>query len=1081
MKGKILGKVGLIILVAVVLGVLDLPPETKAPYVSWAPDYIKNQQVHLGLDLQGGSELDFKIDLRKVPLEDQASIIDGVREVINRRVNGLGVSEPNIFISEIAGESHIVVDLAGVDIEEAKETIGKTIQLEFKERKESIDPNEKLEIESRANETLQKIKTGGDFEMIGKEEEQADPVLVTYSESDWKFKNEINEALTENLFNLSPGEVYQGTIETGGEYTIDSSGELVELTGISIVKLLESEDTERTITSERKVHIRHILISYGDAGTGEEVTRSKEEAQTLANEVLEKINNGEDFEELVKEYTDDNSSRDLGGVLAHPAGVGQYVPEFESAALALQEQDDITDLVETQFGYHIIKADGIVAAEETTATEKHIKYAKIFYSTIPSDWQDTGLTGEHFVHADVEFNQVYQPYVAIQFNSEGGELFAQITERNVGKPLAIFVGGDMISAPNVNAKIAGGSAQISGNFSLEEATELARDLNTGAIPAPIILAGQYTIGASLGQDALQKSLWAGVIGLIILAAYMLLYYRLKGLLAIIALGIYAVILIFLIQSQLDTLIAVIIAVSMFIYLIIQIMNSKDNGWEKLVTSILAVFALFFIVYLLANPIVLTLAGIAGVILSIGMAVDANVLIFERIKEETRDGRPLGSAIDVGFNRAWSSIRDSNFSSLITCAILFYFGSSIIQGFAFNLAAGILVSMFTAITITKTFLKTLVGTSFAKNYFLIGAKPEKRERKPLRILQNTKTWFTISGVVMAVCLVSVLTFGLKLGIDFTGGTLMQVKFESEVTQEELKGSLEEIGANIEKQGIAGTDAAEETAEDVVAEEIVEGGEEKVAATLEIPKKTTALTASTTTIDLSTASVIWSDDGYIVKTKYMDNETHDEILRQLEEKFGPFEETRFTTVGPTVGETMKYKATMALVIALIVIVLYIAFAFRRIPRNVSPWRFGISAIIALTHDILFVVGIYAILGNVLGVEIDALFITALLTILGFSVHDTIVVFDRVRENLKNMGRDVTFKDVANQALTQTMARSINTSVSTLFTLVALLLLGSTSIFYFVLALVLGTIVGTYSSIFIASPVLVWWNDRAEKKNS
>lgn len=178
-------------------------------------------------------------------------------------------------------------------------------------------------------------------------------------------------------------------------------------------------------------------------------------------------------------------------------------------------------------------------------------------------------------------------------------------------------------------------------------------------------------------------------------------------------------------------------------------------------------------------------------------------------------------------------------------------------------------------------------------------------------------------------------------------------------------------------------------------------------------------------------------------------------------------------------MKSKAVMALVIALIVIVIYIAFAFRRIPRKVSPWRFGLSAIVALAHDVIIVVGIYAILGNVLGVEIDALFITALLTILGFSVHDTIVVFDRVRENLKDMGREVTFADVANAALNQTLARSMNTSISTLFTLVALLVLGSTSIFFFVLALVLGTIVGTYSSIFVASPVLVWWNNRAVAK--
>ncbi len=1058
MKGKLLGKVGIILLAALVLGVIDLPPETKAPYVQWAPDYIKEQKVHLGLDLQGGAELDYKIDLRKVPKEDKAAIVDGVREVINRRVNRLGVSEPNIFVSEIGGESHIIVDLAGVNVEEAKETIGKTIQLEFKERKETIDPNEKQEIENQANETLQRVKNEEDFAVVGQEEEQANPEQVTYTEVDWKFKDEINESLAEKLFELEPGEVYNGTIESSGEYTVTPQGEFIELTGLNIVKLIDKQEVERTIEEDRKVFVSHILIAHKDGERADEsITRTKEEAFERAQEVMEKINSGEEFTTLANEYTDDPSNGDeKGGVLTEPAGTGQYAEKFENAALALQEEGELSEIVETQFGYHIIKADTIKEASESTANETQIKYAKIFYSTIPSEWKATGLTGEHFVHADVQFNQVYQPYVSIQFNNEGGELFAEITERNINKPLAIFVGGDLISAPNVRGKINGGQAQIEGDFSIEEATKLARDLNTGAIPAPIVLSGQYTIGSSLGQDALSKSLWAGLFGLLLLAIYMIAYYRVPGFLAVVALGIYSTILLFLIQSQLHTFLAVIIAVSMFIYLMMRILNNKSNSWEKLLTSVLAVFALFFIVFLLANPIVLTLAGVAGVILSIGMAVDANVLIFERIKEEIKDGRTLGSAIDIGFDRAWSSIRDSNFSSLITCAILFYFGSSIIQGFAFNLAAGILVSMFTAIMITKVFLKTLVGTKIAENGFLMGAKKTDKKPRILPIIKNTKIWFGISGVLIAVSLVGMIAFGLRLGIDFTGGTLMQLKFEQQVEKDDLKTALEEIGQDLESNEEAG--------------EIIEESSD------ESSDETTTIKPKAENVDFSTASVIWSDDGYIIKSKYISSDTHDALLEKLENKFGSFEETRFTTVGPTVGDTMKYKATLALLIALVAIVFYIAFAFRKIPRNVSPWRFGLSAIVALAHDVLFIVGIYSILGYVFGVEIDALFITALLTILGFSVHDTIVVFDRVRENLKNMGRDVTFGEVANKALSETMARSLNTSISTLFTLCALLLLGSSSIFYFVLALVLGTIIGTYSSIFVASPVLVWWHNRA-----
>lgn len=1059
MKRKVFGKVGIIILVAIVLGILNLPPDTKAPLVSWAPDFIKNQQFHLGLDLQGGAELDYKIDLRKVPSEDRNSIVEGVREVINRRVNALGVSEPNIFTSEIAGEYHIIVDLAGVDIEEAKEIIGKTIQLEFKERKESIDPNEKKKIENQANETLQKIKGGEDFTTIAQMEEQANPELITYSETDWKFKDEINDSFAEKLFELSPGDIYDGTIESKGEYTVTPEGEFVEMTGINIVKLIDSQEVERTKTSERKVEVKHILVSYeGAERADDEINRTQDEAYATALEVMEKLEGNEDFEELAKEYSDDPGSKEYGGVLASPAGEEKYAQEFETAALELEEEGEISDIVETEFGYHIIQADKIHPASESTDTEKQIKFAKISYSTIPSAWEETSLTGQHFVRADVDFNQVYQPFVSIKFNDEGAQLFAEITERNVGKPLAIFVGGDMISAPNVRQKITGGQAIIEGDFSIEEATHLARDLNTGAIPAPIVLTGQYTIGSELGSEALSKSLWAGIVGLLILAFYMIAYYRMQGLMAVVALCVYAVSLIFLIQSKLHTFLAVVIAVAMFIYLMVRILNSKEKNWEKLLTSVLAVFALFFVVFLLANPIVLTLAGVAGVILAIGMAVDANILVFERIKEEIRNGRTYGSAIDIGFDRAWHSIRDSNFSSLITCAILFYFGSSIIQGFAFNLAAGILVSMFTTLVVTRNLLKIFVGTRIPNNNLLIGASPDKQKKEPFKIIKRTKTWFTFSGIILIIAIVSTFSFGLKLGIDFSGGTLMQLKFEQEVQQDELKNSLEDIGRDIAQQSNQNTENAIDENDVDEREPIIKELDED--------------------LDLSNASVVWSDEGYIIKTKHISPETYDEILIQLEEKFGSYEEVRFTTVGPKVGETMKARAIMALLIALIAIVLYVAFAFRKIPKKVSPWRFGLSAIIALAHDIIIVVGIYAILGQLFDVEIDALFITALLTILGFSVHDTIVVFDRVRENLKDLGRDMSFPDIANSALNQSMARSINTSLSTLFTLVALLLLGSISIFYFVLALVIGTIVGTYSSIFIASPVLVWWNERSKQ---
>ena len=1072
MKINKIGKVLLILFVALILVLFDLPTETKQKIMPFMPEYITDSKVHLGLDLQGGAHLDYKIDLRKVPASDQEAIVEGVQAVIEKRVNRLGVAEPNIFRSDVADEKHVIVELAGVDVNQAKESIGKTIQLEFKEQVSEPDPNEEAKIKEHAEGTLQKILDSDDFMTTGQEEENFDPVNITYTESEeWKFLDETPTYLEEILDELEIGETYNELIVSEDDYTVTEDGRFVQITGFNIVHLVDSQEAKRTLENNKEVEVSNILIAYtgaekADAG----ITRTKEEAKSFATEVNQRLAAGEDFAELAKELSDGPSGVD-GGILGEAVKTGgSYDIKFTNAALALENVGDVTDLVETPFGYHLIKANGITEASKETVTEKQVKFSKIFYSTMPDPWQETGLTGEHFVHADVQANQLAQPYVTIQFNGDGGALFSEITERNVGKPLAIFVGGELISAPNVNQKIPSGSAIIEGNFTWDEATTLARDLNTGAIPAPIVLSGQYTVGSSLGADSLNKSLWAGVAGLILLAIYMTLYYRLPGLIAVASLGIYAVILLFLITSELHVLWAVLLSIGMFIFLIIRILNSRDNGWDKLLSGTLAIVALFFFVTLLRNPMVLTLAGVAGVILAIGMAVDANVLIFERIKEEIRQGHTLGSAIETGFSRAWTSIRDSNFSTLITCGILFVFGSSIIKGFAFNLAAGILVSMFTAITITRAFLELLVRSPFAKNYFLLGAKPHQKSRKPFKIIEKTKIWFGFSGVILAVCIAAIFGFGLKLGIDFTGGALMQVNFENEeITREEIGSALQEIGQKINAE-IEGGDIEE-----------VAGEPEAIALTKEGATLGDAptLTTAVETVDLTNTSVIKTSEGFDIKTKYISNETHDKIIEKLEAKFGTLEERGFSIVGPLVGETMKYKATLAIIATLVIIIFYIAFAFRKIPRNVKPWRFGFSAIIALFHDILFVVGIYAILGYFLGVELDIYFITALLTILGYSINDTIVVFDRLRENLKNTNRDVEFKEIANASLTQTMARSINTSLSTLFTLTALLIFGAPSLFYFVLALALGTIVGTYSSIFIASPVLVTWRNYKMKK--
>lgn len=1043
-----------IIVLALALGFFDASGETQKKIFPWTPEGITKTRVHLGLDLQGGSQLDYKIDLRKVPEKEQEGITEGVMEVIEKRVNGLGVSEPSIYLSKVGDEQHIIVELAEIkDLEKAKEIVGKTIQLEFKEQKTDPDPNEEKVQRNYAEEILKKtLEKAENFSLIAEEESQAGSGKVRHDKGENpEFISNVDQKTKDIIEKLKPGQVHPKLIDADNEYFMGDDQQLEQTKGVYIVKLAERKEVVRF---EKEVDTSHILIAYkGGKDAAPEVTRTEEEAKKLAKELTVKAKSGEDFAKIAQENSNDAGSKTSGGVLTAPVNKdANYVTEFKDATLKLEKEGDISDPVKSEFGYHIIKANKI----RKDVKENQVKIEKIFISTMPDPWKDTGLTGEHFVHADMEFDQqFFRPYVAIKFNSEGAKLFEELTGRNVGKPIAIFVGGKKISAPKVEGKIPGGSATITGQFTAEYATTLARDLNTGAIPAPIILVGQHTIGSTLGQDALAKSVKAGAIGMLLVILFMIAYYRLPGLIASIALGIYTLLLIFLIKSELPVWLSLLTATTIFLITLYKILNSEDGNGEKFLSFILSIIILFFVSSVLSNPITLTLAGIAGVILSIGMAVDANILIFERTKEELHAGHQIISAVEKGFDRAWNSIRDSNFSSLITCAILFYFGSSLIRGFALNLAIGIVISMFTAITVTRTLLRAVVKTKLGENQKLF--VPEKKaEKKIYKIVEKTGLWVGLSGTLLGVSLLALIFFGLKLGMDFTGGTFMEIQFKEKVAIEDFRKELASI-------------------EDSMKGRVL--GEEKTVKS--DSTETTIGTATEEPLDLKGAQIVTSDEGaYQIKTKFIPTTTHDEILSKLKDTFGDLQEKRFETIGPTIGDAMKSKALLALFFASLMILIYLAFAFRKIPKRVSPWRFGACAIIALLHDLFITFGFFLILGKFANVEIDALFITALLTVLGFSVHDTIVVFDRVRERLRG-NEDKSIREIANISLTETMGRSINTSVSTLLTLTAMLIFGASSIFYFTLALTIGIVVGTYSSIFVATLLLVHWTEWAARK--
>ena len=437
--------------------------------------------------------------------------------------------------------------------------------------------------------------------------------------------------------------------------------------------------------------------------------RTVEDAKKIAEDLKDQLDEGANFEQLARTMSDGPSGKE-GGSLG-TFGRGAMNPLFEEAAFALQK-GEISEVVETEFGFHIIRMDeepmvvpGSISYLELTAngegakekisktydalknmtvtrTEEELPIRSIFFSFIPTGWKDTALDGKHFRRSTVTTDPLTGiPVVQIVFNSEGGRIFQDLTGKNIGKPIAIFVGGNLISAPTVQGEIPGGVAIITGSNTFEEANNLAQDLNTGAIPAPVHLVGQVTVEASLGDEALKQSIKAAIIGFLLVGFYMIWYYRILGVIAAIALGIYAI----------------------------------------LFTALLKL-PLFLIT---DQYVVLTLAGIAGIILSIGMAVDANVLIFERMKEELKKGKLLQTAADTGFKRAWSAIWASNVSTLLTATILFVIGTSVVRGFAVTLGMGILLSMFSAVFVTRFMISLLYKSPIAENVEAFGVRRDTK--------------------------------------------------------------------------------------------------------------------------------------------------------------------------------------------------------------------------------------------------------------------------------------------------------------------------------------------------------------------
>lgn len=572
-------------------------------------------------------------------------------------------------------------------------------------------------------------------------------------------------------------------------------------------------------------------------------------------------------------------------------------------------------------------------------------------------------------------NNVGNSYVVeLSFTDEGAKAFADATTANVGKQIAIIYDGKVISSPVVKQAITGGQASIDGMQSYEEAESLASFIRIGSLSLELQELRSNVVGAKLGQEAISTSLLAGLIGFIILAIFMIVIYRLPGLASVLALGIYV----------------------------------------ALTACFLEAFN---------NEITLTLPGIAGILLSVGMAVDANVIIFTRIKEEIGAGKSVENAAKLGFNKALSAILDGNITTLIAAAVLFFKGSGTVKGFASTLALGIVLSMFTALFVTRTIINGFLALDL-NNPKLYGSKVDK---KITNYLGKRKIFFACSLLVILIGFAGMffnsrsIGGAFNYGIDFKGGTLTNVTFNEDM-------SLDDLSKNVKPvvDGITG-DAGTQTT--------------KVKGTNEV----------------------------IIKTRSLNKDEREALNKALVDNFG-VDEQKITaeSISATVSNEMKNDAIFATILSTVLMLLYIWFRFKDI-------RFAAASVLALVHDVLVVVALYALLRWSVG----STFIACILTIVGYSINATIVIFDRIRENKAEKGNKLSTEELVNLSITQTLTRSINSSLTTFIMVLVLYIVGVSSIREFALPLMAGIIVGTYSSVCLAGAMWYVFTNMKKKE--
>ena len=586
--------------------------------------------------------------------------------------------------------------------------------------------------------------------------------------------------------------------------------------------------------------------------------------------------------------------------------------------------------------------------------------------------------------------------VNLMMNANGASQWAQLTGQNIGKPIAIVLDGYVYSAPNVQNKIEGGSSVITGNFTIQEAQDLANVLKSGKVPAPARIIQDTVVGPSLGAESINAGMISFVLAFCLVLLYMGLFY-------------------------------------------------KTAGWLADIALVLNIFLLMGV--LVSFGSVLTLPGIAGIVLTMGMAVDANVIIYERVKEELRAGKGVALAIKDGFSNAYSAIIDGQLTTIITGIVLFVFGNGPVQGFATTLVIGILTSVFCAIFITRMLIEKVVekkGTlSFSRSWsenWLANVKFD--------FIGKRKSSYILSGSLILLSIISLATIGLNTGVDFTGGRTYVVRFDQNVSAEDVRVALDKV--------LVSEDASKSSVE------VKQYGGENQMRIITQYKYDDTSEETTAEVDALIYNALKGFYTYDISLEGFTS-TQDDVNGIISSE----------KIGPAIAKDMIFGALYAVLFSLIAIGLYITLRFKH-------WQWATGATMALVHNAFLVIGIYSMLYHIMpfNLEVNQAFIAAILTIIGYSINDTVVIFDRIREYISLYPKRE-MKDNINKAICSTLSRTLNTSGTTIVTLLAMFILGGENLRGFIFALLLGVIIGTYSSVFVATPVAYDILRRTDKK--